>query len=129
MRGENRMATLLLFNIEDKEKRIAIRLLSKKLGFSFMDIQPEHQNRKIADLLSGTEFGGINLTPFTDEMMVMSGFRSHDMRELLDEMRNNGCPVRLKCIVTETNKSWTAVRLHKELAAEDQAMRRRTSNR
>ena len=94
-----------------------------------MDIQPEHQNRKIADLLSGTEFGGINLTPFTDEMMVMSGFRSHDMRELLDEMRNNGCPVRLKCIVTETNKSWTAVRLHKELAAEDQAMRRRTSNR
>ena len=123
------MATLLLFNIEDEEKRMAIRLLSKKLGYSFMDIPPEHQSSKIADLLNGTESGGINLTPFTDEMMVMSGFRSQDMRELLDEMRNNGCSVRLKCIVTETNKSWTAVRLHKELTAEDQAMSRRTSKR
>ena len=120
------MATLLLFNIEDEAKRTAIRLLSMRLGYSYRDIRPEHQNQKISELLAGTDAVGYNLSPFTDEMMVLSDFRSQDMHELLDGMRNNGCPVRLKCIVTETNKSWTAARLHKELAAEDQAMRKRT---
>ena len=121
------MATLLLFNIEDEAKRTAIRLLSFRLGYTFRDIPPDRQNMKIADLLDGTEASVHPLTPFTDEMMVMSGFRSQELHELLDAMRTNGCPVKLKCVVTETNRSWTAVRLHQELAAEDQAMRRRAS--
>jgi hypothetical protein len=57
-------------------------------------------------------------------MLVMSGFSSQDMHALLDGMRNNGCPVRLKCVVTESNKSWTAARLHKELAAEALVMKK-----
>lgn len=123
------MATLLLFNIDDEAKRTAIRLLSMKLGYSFRDIPPEQQNIKIADLLTGTETAGFHMTPFTDEMMIMSDFRSQDLHELLDGMRNSGCPVRLKCIVTETNRAWTAIRLHKELTAEDQAMKRRSLKR
>lgn len=123
------MAVLLLFNIHDEEKRTAIRLLSLRLGYSVLDVLPEQQSMKISELLSGAKPVGQNLIPFTDEMMVMSGFSSQDMHVFLDGMRNNGCPVRLKCIVTETNKSWTATRLHKELIAEDQAMRKRTSKR
>ena len=123
------MAVLLLFNIHDEEKRTAIRLLSLRLGYSVLDVLPEQQSMKISELLSGAKPVGQNLIPFTDEMMVMSGFSSQDMHALLDGMRNNGCPVRLKCIVTETNKSWTATRLHKELITEDQAMRKRTSKR
>ena len=124
-----KVATLLLFNIHDEEKRTAIRLLSLRLGYSVQDVLPEQQNTKISELLSGAKPAGQNPISFTDEMMVMSGFSSQDMHTLLDGMRNNGCPVRLKCIVTETNKSWTATRLHKELIAEDQAMRKRTSKR
>jgi len=124
-----KVATLLLFNIHDEEKRTAIRLLSLRLGYSVQDVLPEQQNTKISELLSGAKPAGQNPISFTDEMMVMSGFSSQDMHTLLDGMRNNGCPVRLKCIVTETNKSWTAVRLYKELAAEDQAMRKRTSKK
>ena len=123
------MATLLLFNINDEAKRTAIRLLALRIGYSVQDVLPEQQNMKISELLSGAKTDGPNLIPFTDEMMVMSGFSSQDMHTLLDGMRNNGCPVRLKCIVTETNKSWTAARLYKELAAEDQAMRKRTSKK
>jgi len=123
------VATLLLFNIHDEEKRTAIRLLSLRLGYSVQDVLPEQQNTKISELLSGAKPAGQNPISFTDEMMVMSGFSSQDMHTLLDGMRNNGCPVRLKCIVTETNKSWTAARLYKELAAEDQAMRKRTSKK
>ena len=123
------MATLLLFNINDEAKRTAIRLLSLQLGYTVRDVLPEQQNTKISDRLFGAKPVGQTPIPFTDEMMVMSGFSSQDMHTLLDGMRNNGCPVRLKCIVTETNKSWTAVRLYKELAVEDQAMRRRTSKK
>lgn len=123
------MATLLLFNINDEAKRTAIRLLSLQLGYTVRDVLSEQQNTKISDRLFGAKPVGQTLIPFTDEMMVMSGFSSQDMHTLLDAMRNNGCPVRLKCIVTETNKTWTATRLHKELAAEDQAMRRRTSKK
>ena len=119
------MATLLLFNIQDERKRTAIRLLSMRLGFDFRDVQPEQQNVKIIDLLSGTDERNPVLAPFTDEMMVMHRFPSQDMHTLLDTMRNNGCSVKLKCIVTETNKSWTASRLYRELAAEEQAMNQR----
>ena len=118
------MATLLLFNIYDEEKRTAIRILSLRLGFKTLDVLPEHQNLKISELLSAQKPVGCTLTPFMEEMMVMSGFSSKDMHALLDAMRNNGCPVRLKCVVTDTNKSWTASRLHKELSAETLAMGR-----
>ncbi len=119
------MATLLLFNIQDEKKRTAIRLLSIRLGFDFRDIQPDRQNVKIIDLLSGTDFRNPAIAPFTEEMMVMHRFSSSDMHMLLDTMRNNGCSVKLKCIVTETNKSWTASRLYRELAEEEKAMNQR----
>ena len=123
------MATLLLFNIQDREKRTAVRLMSLRLGFAVRDILPEEQNLKISELLSGGKPSELNRSPFSDEMMIMSGFSSQDMHALVDGMRENGCPVRLKCVVTETNQSWTAVRLHKALAAEDQAMRKRAAKR
>lgn len=123
------MATLLLFNIQDREKRTAVRLLSLRLGFAVRDILPEEQNLKISELLSGAKPAEPNRAPFSDEMMIMSGFSSQDMHALVDGMRENGCPVRLKCVVTKTNQSWTAVRLHKALAAEDQAMRKRAAKR
>ena len=123
------MAALLLFNIHDEAKRTAVRILSLRLGFQVIDVLPEHQNLKLSELLSAERPSGCNLTPFTDEMMIMSGFQPQDMHALLDGMRNNKCPVRLKCVVTETNRSWTAARLYKELEAEDQAMKRRTSKK
>lgn len=123
------MATLLLFNIHDEAKRTAIRLLSLRLGFTVLDVMPEQQDMKISELLCGASHNGCSQIPFTDEMMVMSDFCSHDMHALIDGMRNNGSPVRLKCIVTETNRSWTASRLHRELTAEAEAIRRRTSRR
>ena len=119
------MATLLLFNIQDERKRTAIRLLSMRLGFDFRDVQPEQQNVKIIDLLGGSEDRIPVFAPFTDEMMVMHRLPSQDMHTLLDTMRNNGCAVKLKCIVTEANKSWTASRLYRELAAEERAMSQR----
>ena len=116
------MSTVLLFNIQNEAKRTAIRLLSYRLGFSFRDVPPEKQNMTISDLLSGGESTSLCPAPFSDEMMVMHQLPSQDMHTLLDTMRENGCAVKLKCVVTETNKAWTAVRLHRELAAEERAM-------
>ncbi len=116
------MSTLLLFNITDAAKRTAVTLLSKRLGFTFRDVLPEQQNNSISDLLSGTDAAAPAASPFHDEMLVMDLPRE-DMHMLLDSMRSNGCPVKLKCIVTESNRSWTAARLHNALATEERALR------
>jgi hypothetical protein len=116
------MSTLLLFNIADPAKRTAVTLLSKRLGFTFRDVLPDRQNNSISDLLAGTGSATPAASPFSDEMLVMDRFPTEDMHMLLDSMRSAGCPVKLKCIVTETNRHWTAARLHNALMAEEAAM-------
>ena len=118
------MAELLLFNIFDEEKRTAIRLMSVRLGFAFRDIPPENQNLKIHEILTKTEADEVQGTPFEDEMIIMHRFQPGDMKMLLDHMRVGCGPVKLKCVVTETNREWTATRLHDELLREAEAMNR-----
>ena len=118
------MAELLLFNIIDEEKRTAIRLMSVRLGFSFRDISRNHQHLKIHEILAKTEREVAQEIPFEDEMMIMHGFPSADLNMLLQHMRAGCGPVKLKCVVTETNKNWTAKQLHDELVREEQAMSR-----
>ncbi len=117
------MSTLLLFNITDAAKRTAVMLLSKRLGFTYRDISPGQQNNSISDLLAGADAAAPAASPFSDEMLVMDRFPAEDMHTLLDSMRSAGCPVKLKCVVTETNRSWSAARLHKALLTEERAMR------
>ena len=47
-----------------------------------------------------------------------------EFHELLDTLRREGQSIRLKAVVTEHNKKWTAGRLHHELCAEEEAMQR-----
>ena len=40
-----------------------------------------------------------------------------------DYLRQNRCTVALKAVLTQTNAGWSSQRLHRELAAEHEAMR------
>ena len=42
----------------------------------------------------------------------------------LDALRRAGIRIALKAVVTETNAGWSSARLHRELAAEHEAMRK-----
>ena len=120
--------TLLCFNIAAEEKQTALRLLSLRLGLRKLDVPKEKQGCSIAALLDGTAegkappFGFPTLGAFEDEMLVMAGLGSESFHMLLDSLRQNGQSVRLKAVVTDHNRSWTALRLHDELEREEKAI-------
>ena len=120
------MAELLLFNIQDPEKKTAIRLTALRLGLLCREISPERQGETLEALLTG-ETADTALTEgeaFTDELLLMHALSQTEFHELLDTLRREGQSIRLKAVVTEHNKKWTVRRLHRELCAEEEAMKR-----
>lgn len=120
------MAELLLFNIADPEKRTALRLMSLRLGLQCQEIPIEQQGRTIEELLNGTADESVKSAeqPFTDELMLMHALTQEDFHTLLDTLRREGQSIRLKAVVTDHNRKWTAQRLHQELCAEEEAIRK-----
>ena len=120
------MGELLLFNIQDPEKKTAIRLTSLRLGLNCREIPPERQGETLEALLSGDAANPAQTEgeAFADELMLMHALAQEEFHELLDTLRREGQSVRLKAVVTEHNRKWTARRLHRELCAEEQAMQR-----
>ena len=121
-RKEFRMKTLLCFNIIEEEKKKALRLLSLRLGLDCREVPASLQGCTIADLLTGgAPQTPLFSKPFAEEMLVMSGLSGSELNMLLDGLRQNRQRVRLKAMVTETNRSWTALRLCLELLEEERA--------
>ena len=120
------MGELLLFNIQDPEKKTAIRLTALRLGLRCREILPERQGETLEALLSGDAANPAQSEgeAFADELMLMHALSQAEFHELLDTLRREGQSVRLKAVVTEHNRKWTARRLHRELCAEEQAMQR-----
>ena len=122
------MGSLLLFNISDPDKRTAIRLLSLRLRLQTRDVLPEEQSRTIRELLTSAPETAKTQKPanvFRDEMLLMSGLSPLQFHTLLDTLREQGQRIALKAVVTEHNREWTALQLHRELRAEEEAMRKR----
>ena len=120
------MAELLLFNIQDPEKKTAIRLTAMRLGLLYREIPPERQGETLEALLAGEAADNAlaERDAFTDELLLMHALSQAEFHELLDTLRREGQSVRLKAVVTDHNKKWTALRLHRELCAEEEAMQR-----
>ena len=120
------MGELLLFNIADEEKKTAIRLTALRLGLSCREIPAAWQTVTIGELLAGDVPEPLAPVekPFTDELMLMHALPQAEFHELLDTLRREGQSVRLKAVVTDYNRAWTALRLHRELSAEEEAMKR-----
>lgn len=120
------MGTVLLFNISDVRKKTVIRLLTYRYGIRLRDVDPKLQNLTIEQLLNEPDANSLPCSdPFQDEMMVMSGLSSEAFHALLDTLRREGKSVKLKAVVTDHNRKWTALRLHQELLAEAMAVSRR----
>lgn len=116
-------ATALLYNLEN-QRSIDIANICRELG-----IAPVH-----LDTTSGAYSVGYlcGLDGFTDdiipcdipqsEAIVLSAVTKQDMNTLLAKMRETNNTVALKCVVTDTNKSWALGELVKELEREHAAM-------
>ena len=123
-----KMKGVLLYNISaDKLKKIRVILL--RLGLQGRVITPEEFSLPVGHL-AGIE----GLSPaekaqedaeeaFREEMLVMCDLPSPVFSAFLNALRQNRCPVALKAVLTEINAGWSSVRLHRELAAEHEAMK------
>ena len=120
------MGCILLFNIHDSEKKTAIRLTATRFRVPCVEVSPDQQEQTLDALLTGNEAEvPACRVPFTDEMMVMHALSSEAFHTLLDTLRKEGISIRLKAIVTEHNRNWTALRLYREISAEAAAMEKR----
>ena len=119
------MAQVLLFNIAGDRRR-KLRFLLTKLGIPCREIAPERQASSLGELCGREGFDAAEDcgAPFSGEMLVMDSLSSFQFSALLDAMRREKLTVALKAVVTDTNLGWSAQRLHSELSAEHEAMRR-----
>lgn len=122
------MKGVLLYNISaDKLKKIRVILL--RLGLQGRVVTPEEFMLPVGQL-AGIE----GLSPaetaqedegeaFREEMLVMCDLPSAVFSAFLNALRQNRCTVALKAVLTQTNAGWSSARLHRELAAEHEAMK------
>lgn len=116
---------VLLYNLSQK-KRMAIRPLLLRLGIAWREVSREEYGLPIGSLLG---LDGISLnTPeegfFHEEMLIMHQLSPAQFNGLLQGLRLARAPIALKAVVTETNQSWSSLRLWRELSAEHEAMNR-----
>ena len=117
------MATVLLYNLTDADRRRAVKLCLFRLGLRGRDVATEEFGLPLGALL-GLEAAEAAepFEPFSDEMLVMHELSRQQFSALLEALRRSRVLIALKAVVTPTNVGWSSVRLHRELQAEHAAM-------
>lgn len=116
------MAQVLLFNL-DAAKRSAMLPLLLRLKIAVRDVPPEQQGRSIGTLTGRAGYPDPgDAARFTDELLVMDSLDAAQFHGLLDGLRQARATVALKAVTTEQNLTWSAARLHREIAAEHAAL-------
>ena len=118
------MSEVLLYNIESK-KEIKIKMLCHKLNIGFRSVKKEEYGYLIGYLL-GMDSDDTQGTgeDFSDEMLLLSDIESGMLTLFLTLMRKQKTPVELKAVRTESNARFTSYELHRELCAENAAIKR-----
>ncbi|MBB5263810.1 alcohol dehydrogenase [Catenibacillus scindens] len=119
--------TVLLYNFNDPQKLRNMKMVFLKMGIRMRTVTPDMYMEPVGALarLKGYELSHIPYegSGFDDEMMVMNGFSSARLDELLRQLRRNKVPkIPLKAVVTAHNAAWTSLELHSELTKEHQMM-------
>lgn len=60
-----------------------------------------------------------------EELLIFSGLDSKDLNVVIAGLRDRGCSIPLKAMVTPHNKDWTVAALSSELAKEHELMQNR----
>ena len=112
--------TLLAYNLKD-ERRQKIQLIAMRLAIQVRHVQKPEYERPIGDLLSDEEtaFTPYEGEGFPDEMLVMAHFRAGQLNKFLDAFRQMRVPpVKLKAVLTDTNRAWHSLKLQEDLKEE-----------
>ena len=116
--------TVLLYNL-DNPRGAKIRRLCLPLGLRTVLIPKEAYGLPLGELAAGARpeapYEGAG---FDDEMLVLCDCPGRLLDLLLQSFRRHKvAPVRLKAVLTPTNRGWDSTALHAELCREREAIR------
>ncbi|MDF2473904.1 MAG: hypothetical protein K0R21_1686 [Anaerocolumna sp.] len=117
---------VLLYNF-DTEKLKKIKLVLIRMGIKIKIITKDLYLQSIGYLagMKGFEKSEeiYKEEGFHEEMLVMKGFTSSRIDELLKLLKKNGVErIHLKAVLTEYNQNWNSMELYKELKDEHEQM-------
>lgn len=115
--------TVICFNFSD-EKYHDVEYLCGKLGLRIKRPEKGEYEKPVG------EFAGLlGITPedgqidFDDELMLLYNFPGSELDKFLKTLRVNELEIPYKAMLTETNKSWTAAELAKQIKLEHEQMK------
>lgn len=116
--------TALCFNFED-EKFAETEKVCRKCGIRIKRVEKSDFDKPVGELC-----GFVGLTPeegpteFDNELMLISVFSGGDLNKLLKALHTAGIDIPLKAALTETNKTWLAAALCKQIKLEHEQMKK-----
>lgn len=120
--------TVLYYSPERADKTRILKSVLVRMGIRIKNIGPDRVGQKVGYLagLDGfaeqsEEQGGM-LPVIPEEMMVLHGFSSSRLDELLVQLRRAKASVALKAVLTESNCAWSFYQLYEEIRAEHEMM-------
>ena len=135
------MNDILVYNIEDAEKRKRIGFAASQMKKSLRDVRKEEQELPIFLLLSDAvvsdrknrapgespEPGSVmpEATAFTEEMLLLNAFSDEELTRFLQLIRSLNAGVSLKAVLTPHNIGWSSRTLYAHLREEHEAFRKK----
>ena len=118
---------VLYYNTVQNPNVAKLKGVLVRMGVRIKNITPEQVTQTVG-YLAGIEGYPESEIPevlpvIEEEMLVMRGFTSRRMDELLMNLRKAGVPkIALKAVVTESNCGWSSYHLYEEIREEHKKM-------
>lgn len=120
------MQPLMLCIHMEKEKALRIAFIGMSLGVTVRPVSSDQEGQTLG-ALCGLEplKEKAPAVQVGEEMLVLAFLPDETMEKLLPALRAAGVPVRLKAVLTPTNRDWNCGQLYHELKGEAAAFENR----
>lgn len=116
------MSPMILCVEMDPGKLMRVSLLASSLGIRTAEVKRDRQGMLLGALCGIDPAGKEKAGKVPGEMLVMAHFPDALADRFLKALRESGCGVALKAMLTPYNRFWTCERLFRELTREAAAM-------
>lgn len=118
----------LLYNF-DAEKLKLTKMVCMMMQVKFKEVSSVDYNQPLGYLLGITGVGATDVAyageELNEEMLVLHGFDGNNLQQFLTAMQRLGVGrIDLKAMLTENNKTWSAIELFEELCQEREAFKK-----
>lgn len=106
-------------------KRLSrVRVIAMRLGFRVRAVEKWEYLQPIGSFTGdcGSFESFYDGEDFPEELLIMAHFPQSLFSRFLQELRAAQLVVPLKCVLTESNRGWNMLELHRELCAERDAL-------